>query len=141
MKKTTINDVDVDEFEKLAGLLTAEQIGKFYGVHRKTLFAWMTRRADLRMAFDMGHAKRTAMVANCLMKNIQNGDTASIIFYLKTRAGWSEKVQDAETELLKQQAKLTKASVEEARAELKRLGIHIPEYSKEDPPVCPQKTH
>jgi len=141
MKKPTINDIDLDEFEKLAGLLTTEQIAKFYGIHRDTIFKWMIRRADLRRAFDMGHAKRTAMEANSLIKKIQDGDTASIIFYLKTRAGWSEKVQDAETELLKQQAKLTKASVEEARAELKRLGIHIPEYSKEEPPVCPQKTH
>ena len=141
MKKITINDIDLDEFEKLAGLLTADQIAKFYGLGRQTLFNWMKRKSELRMAFDMGHAKRTAMVANSLINKIREGDTASIIFYLKTRAGWSEKVQDAETELLKQQAKLTKANVEEARAELERLGIHIPEYSKEEPPVCPQKTH
>lgn len=141
MRKPNGVNIEPAELEKLAGMLTNEQIAMFYGITREALQKRLRRHAPLRVALDKGRALALTMVAGSLLRKVRDGDTASIIFYLKTRGGWSEKHQDAETELLKAQAKLTKATAEAARSELERVGIRIPQYSQEPAPECPQKTH
>ena len=39
-----------------------------------------------------GDAKATAKIAQCLFSRAMSGDTASMIFWMKVRAGWSERV-------------------------------------------------
>ncbi len=141
MKTSKLKDVDLVEFEKLAGLLTVEQMGDFYGLTRDSMQRNMRNRADLRKAFKRGQAKKIAMVAGTLMSKVREGDVAAIIFFLKTRAGWSERIKDAEEELLKAQTKLTKTNVAEAIKELERLGVKLPDFSNEPPPKCPQTKH
>ncbi|WP_419636908.1 hypothetical protein, partial [Thiolapillus sp.] len=64
-----------------------------------------------------------------------------IIFFLKTKAGWSEKIKDAEEELIKAQTRLTKTNVAEAVKELERLGVKLPDFANEPAPKCPQTKH
>ncbi|WP_419635235.1 hypothetical protein [Thiolapillus sp.] len=141
MKTSKLKDVDLAEFEKLAGLLTVEQMGDFYGLTRDSMHRNMRNRADLRAAFKRGQAKKIAMVAGTLMNKVREGDVASIIFFLKTKAGWSEKIKDAEEELIKAQTKLTKTNVAEAVKELERLGVRLPDFANEPAPKCPQTKH
>ncbi len=141
MTKTNGVKIDPVELEKLAGMLSNDQIAQFYGITRDGLQRRLRRTSELRVALDKGRARALTMVAGSLLRKVRDGDTASIIFYLKTRGGWSEKHQDAETELMKAQAKLTKATADTARAELERVGIRIPQYSQEPAPQCPQKKH
>lgn len=54
------------------------------GIDDKTL------RKHFRKELDQGKAEAISAVASVLMGKALNGDTASIMFYLKTQAGWRE---------------------------------------------------
>ena len=63
-----------------------EEIAAVIGIDDKTL------RKYYRTELDTASAKANAKVAQRLYKKcIEDGDTASMIFWLKTRAKWSEK--------------------------------------------------
>ena len=61
-----------------------EDIAKVIGIDDKTL------RRHYRHEIDTASAKVNAQVAQRLYKKCMGDDTASIIFWLKTRARWSE---------------------------------------------------
>lgn len=61
-----------------------EDIGKVIGIDDKTL------RKYYRHELDTASAKANAQVAQRLYKKCLDGDTSSMIFWLKTRAKWSE---------------------------------------------------
>ena len=83
--------IDVAEVERLASLgLTHAQICGALGIHTETL---RRRRKDceaLDAALARGRATGTAEVAGALFKKATGGDLRAQMFYLKTRAGWSE---------------------------------------------------
>jgi hypothetical protein len=61
-----------------------EDIAKVIGIDDKTL------RKHYRTEIDTASAKANAQVAQRLYKKCMDDDTASIIFWLKTRAKWSD---------------------------------------------------
>jgi hypothetical protein len=74
------------QVEDLAGFgLTQPQVCRVLGVSLPTLLKYY--RAEL----DAGAAKATAAVAETLFQKAVSGDTACMIFWLKARAGWSER--------------------------------------------------
>ena len=48
---------------------------------------------EVDAAMKRGRAKANIKVGNALMKAIEGGNVTAIIFYLKARAGWTEKQQ------------------------------------------------
>lgn len=73
--------------ETLAGLgLTGKQIALIIGCDEKTLLKYFT--PELKA----GDAKATAKVAQSLFQKAVNGDVASMIFWMKVRAKWSERI-------------------------------------------------
>lgn len=64
-----------------------EDIAKVIGIDDKTL------RKHYRLEIDTASAKANAQVAQRLYKKCMADDTASIIFWLKTRAKWAETAQ------------------------------------------------
>lgn len=82
---------DPKQVEKLAGFgLTQEQIADWFGVSDRTLRNHLSTDAALAAAYKTGRAKQLAKVTEKLSDLIENGDRASIFFYLKTQAGWKE---------------------------------------------------
>ncbi len=83
--------IDVAEVERLASLgLTHAQICAALGIHPETL---RRRRKDgeaLDAALARGRATGTAEVASALFEKATGGDLRAQMFYLKTRAGWTE---------------------------------------------------
>jgi predicted transcriptional regulator len=59
-------------------------IADILGIDDKTL------RKHYRAELDLAGAKATAVVGGELYKKAKSGDTAAMIFWMKTRAGWSE---------------------------------------------------
>lgn len=81
----------LEQTEKLAGLgLNKKQIAEALGIGRSTLFDKIGEYPDFEDAINKGKAKGIAHVAGKLMAKVSALDTASIIFYLKTQAGWRE---------------------------------------------------
>ncbi len=85
-----LTDAQRAEVETLAALLNQDQIADYLGVARNTFRAIRDRDADIDARYKRGKAKAIAHVANGLLQKARSGDTASMIFFLKTQAGWRE---------------------------------------------------
>ena len=80
----------VAEVETLAAVLTAEQLADYFGIGRTTFFAIMERQPDIAERYKRGKAKAVGAIAQSLITKARAGDTASMIFFLKTQGGWRE---------------------------------------------------
>jgi hypothetical protein len=87
---------DISEIEMLAGLgLAQEQIADIKGICVETLVKYAGK------AYQVGKAKAIARVSKTAFEMAASGKQPSMtMFYLKTQAGWREKVTIPE-ELLK----------------------------------------
>lgn len=62
-----------------------EDIARVLGIDPKTL------RKYYRDELDLASAKANATIGGALFNKAKGGDTAAMIFWMKTRAGWREK--------------------------------------------------
>lgn len=88
----TLNEEEAAQVEALAAYLSQDQIADYFGVTRPTFAAMLERDPELSLRYKRGKSKAIVLVAQGLLQKARNGDTASAIFYLKTQAGWREKV-------------------------------------------------
>lgn len=85
-----ITNEQVAQIEKLAAVLTQEQIGDFLGMSDRTLRRRLLDDERVLSAYQKGRAASIAGVATNLLKQARDGNTTAAIFYLKTQAGWKE---------------------------------------------------
>ncbi|MCU9848949.1 hypothetical protein OEZ60_13135 [Defluviimonas sp. WL0024] len=86
----TLNACQKAEVETLAAVLSTAQIADYFGIGRTTFFAMMERDAEISERYKRGKARAIGAIAQGLIAKARGGDTASMIFYLKTQAGWRE---------------------------------------------------
>ena len=86
----TLTDEQRAEVETLAAVLNQDQMADYFGITRPTLAAIMERDEDISLRYKRGKAKAIGSVARSLIQKARDGDTASMIFFLKTQAGWKE---------------------------------------------------
>jgi len=76
---------------------------KKHGIIRNTFYEWMKQEEWFRNAIEENKEATVDFVESKLMKKISDEDTASIIFYLKTKGktrGYIERIeQDQKTEV------------------------------------------
>ena len=85
-----LSDAQRAEVETLAAVLSAQQIADYFGIGRTTFFAMMDRDPEIAERYKRGKAKVIGTIAQGLIAKARSGDTASMIFFLKTQAGWRE---------------------------------------------------
>ena len=86
-KAFAVNDAVREKVRHLAGIgLRQEDIAKIIGCSPKTL------RKRLRDELDRGVAEANATMLGYLFAAAKAGNIAAIIFYLKTRAHWRERM-------------------------------------------------
>jgi len=81
---------EIKELEKVAHSLNTKQLAAYFGIGQTTLFEVFKRQPEVHEAYKKARSKRVTDVVNKLFEKIDDGDTASILFFLKTQAGWSE---------------------------------------------------
>ena len=81
------------EVETLAAVLTAAQLADYFAIGRTTFFAMMERDEEIAERYKRGKARAIGAIAQGLIAKARGGDTASMIFYLKTQAGWRETLE------------------------------------------------
>ncbi|MBC7737879.1 MAG: helix-turn-helix domain-containing protein [Candidatus Saccharibacteria bacterium] len=85
-----LSDAQKAEVETLAAVLTTEQIADFFGIGRRTFYDLMARDEEIAARYKKGKARAIGAIAQTLISKARAGDTTSMIFYLKTQAGWRE---------------------------------------------------
>lgn len=89
---------DIGQVEALAANgLTQEQIALALGISPATLYARKRENKEFVEAIKRGKAKGIALVTNALMTEIKTGNTAAMIFFLKTQGGWKETIKQEVT--------------------------------------------
>ena len=81
------------EVETLAAVLTTAQIADYFGIGRTTFFAMLERDEEVAERYKKGKARAIGTIAQGLIAKALGGDTASMIFYLKTQGGWRERTE------------------------------------------------
>ena len=91
MKTKPKIQIDLKKVEEYAQVCdNEEEIANALGISYSTLKA-RKRESDLfASAIKRGKAKANVFVGGKLMEKIRGGDTASIIFYMKSRCGWRD---------------------------------------------------
>lgn len=85
-----LSEAQKAEVETLAAVLTAEQIADYFGIGRTTFYAMMGRDEEIAARYKKGKARAIGAIAQSLIAKARAGDTTSMIFFLKTQAGWRE---------------------------------------------------
>lgn len=85
-----LDDNQLKQVEKLAGILTSDQLADFLGVARTTFYDIMNRQPEVSERYKKGRAKVIGGVGQNLVQKALSGDNAAMMFYLKTQAGWRE---------------------------------------------------
>jgi hypothetical protein len=93
MQPFTLTEQQKAEVETLAAVLTAEQVADYFGIGRRTFYSMMQRDEDIAARYKRGKAKAIGVIAQGLINKARAGDTTSMIFFLKTQAGWRETSQ------------------------------------------------
>ena len=88
-----LTDEQITELETLAKDMTIEQIADYFGISVATFHRIKQKDLRVLIAYKKGKATGIKEAAGLLWSKMREGDTSSIIFYLKTQAGWSEKQQ------------------------------------------------
>lgn len=102
----------VDHVRKLGGLgLTNMQISHYYGHTTEQWRIRLKRNPELDMAMKQGKAHSIKKVSSKLWEWIEKNDKASIMFYLKTQAGWRETGTSEEDDKLDKKEKNSLASI------------------------------
>ena len=86
----SLTDAQKAEVETLAAVLTAEQVADYFGIGRRTFYSMMAHDEEIAARHKRGKAKAIGVIAQGLINKARGGDTASMIFFLKTQAGWRE---------------------------------------------------
>lgn len=84
-------DEQIEQVEKLAAVLSQEQMADFFGIHESTLRQRFKDDPRVFRAYTRGRAKAVAGIAGGLIQAARAGDMTAAQFYLKTQAGWSTK--------------------------------------------------
>ena len=83
--------------------LTMSQIANVLGMGESTLYEKQQQYPELLESIKRGKDKGIATITNALFNKAKNGDNTAMIFYLKNRAGWKDRV---ETEHIGEQIKV-----------------------------------
>lgn len=86
--------IDLEQVERLAAIgLNEQQVADSLGISQSTLGNRKKDSCDFYDALKRGQAKGIATVANNLFTQSKEGNVSAGIFFMKNRAGWSDKLE------------------------------------------------
>ena len=101
-ERLVFDEQDIKKIEELAPYVPTEQIAEFFCIGRATFYDILKRQPEVAGRYKAARVKKTVRFAQQLEKKAlgecSKGELNAIIFYLKTRARWSEAVPEAQIE-------------------------------------------
>ena len=101
--RKTLNKKQIEKLEILAGVLTKQQIADYFGIGLTCYKDMEKRNSKISDSYKRGRSSAINDIAGSLLTKARKGDTASMIFFLKTQAGWRE------TQIIQQETKEVKS--------------------------------
>lgn len=101
-EKNVFDAEDIVELERLAAYLSVDQIAAYFCIGQNTFYEIMKRQPEVAVSYQKGRVDKTVLFAQQLQDKAlgitTEGDTTALIFYLKTRARWSEAIPETKVE-------------------------------------------
>jgi len=85
-----LTDEQVIQVEALATYLSIERIADYLEISRPTFYEIMERQPEVSLRYKKGKAKTAKKITKSLIQQGLEGNTAALIFYLKTQERWKE---------------------------------------------------
>jgi len=83
----------ITQIERLAAVLTIEQISDYLGIPQRTLYRRLQDDPNVMAAYKKGRATAAIGVGTSLLQQARDGNLTAMIFYAKTQMGWRETQQ------------------------------------------------
>lgn len=87
-----LTDGELDQLRRLAGLLNVDQIADYFAISRSNFETMRKEDPEIMEIYNQGRAGLVGKVAQTLVQRALDGDTQSLIFYLRTQGRWTEKL-------------------------------------------------
>ena len=96
--KITLDAEQIAQVEALGAVLSVEQISNYFGFDKTTFYRLCERQPEVMQRYKKGKAKAIYDIGTSLLSQARKGNTAAMMFYLKTQAGWRETEKDGGNE-------------------------------------------
>ena len=87
-----LTDDELDQLRRLAGLLNLDQVADYFAISRDNFSLMRKEDPEILEVYNVGRAATIGKVAQTLVQKALEGDTQSLMFYLKTQGRWTEKL-------------------------------------------------
>ena len=89
-RKLTVEELD--QLRRLAGLLNLDQVADYFAISRDNFTVMRKEDPEILEIYNSGRSTTIGKVAQTLVQKALDGDTQSLMFYLKTQGRWTEKL-------------------------------------------------
>ena len=87
-----LTEDELDQLRRLAGLLNVDQVADYFAISRDNFEKMRADDPEIMEIYKQGRAGLVGKVAQTLVQKALEGDTQSLMFYLKTQGRWTEKL-------------------------------------------------
>ncbi len=86
-----LDDLKIAQVEALANYLSIEQVAGYFNISVSDFLDLQKKDKRVLRAYRKGKIRGVCKVATLLWQQMEAGNVTAIIFFLKTRGGWSER--------------------------------------------------
>lgn len=83
---------ELDQLRRLAGLLNVDQVADYFAISHHNFAVMRKEDPEIQEIYNQGRSHTIGKVAQTLVQKALDGDTQSLMFYLKTQGRWTEKL-------------------------------------------------
>ena len=87
-----LTDDELDQLRRLAGLLNISQVAAYFRISQSNFDVMCREDPEIMQIYQEGRSQTIGRVAQTLVQKALDGDTQSLMFYLKTQGRWTEKL-------------------------------------------------
>lgn len=125
-----LDDLQIAQVEALANYLSIEQVAGYFNLSASDFLDLQKKDERVLRAYRKGKIRGVCKVALLLWEQMEAGNVTALIFFLKTRGGWSER-PFAETEDNAHKFKNIKLICKEFEAEKAKARMEATQFKEE----------
>lgn len=128
-----LDDLQIAQVEALANYLPIEQVAGYFNLSASDFLDLQKKDKRVLRAYRKGKVRGMCKVAKLLWQQMEAGNVTAIIFFLKTRGGWSERplVETGDNAPKFKNIKLIFKGFEQEKAKSRQLA-NLKQFSKEE---------